>query len=76
MASKVASTALMTDAQPLIPQAQGTYWSACLPRMSSAAGNGIPMQNASGEIRTMLNTIFNGLDIAANETNSGLSKNR
>ena len=50
MASRVASTALTTEAQPLMPQAQGTSAGASRLTRASARGNGMPMQNASGAI--------------------------
>ncbi len=51
IASNVASDALMTEAQPLIPQAQGISRSALSARSLRAIGNGIPIQVAKGAIR-------------------------
>src|SRR5205807_1322185 len=42
--------ALNTEAQPLMPHAQGTRPGLCAARRDNASGNGIPMQNASGAI--------------------------
>jgi hypothetical protein len=50
MANTVASTALSTDAQPLIAHAQGIKSGAFLPSRASPVGLGIPIQNASGAI--------------------------
>jgi len=53
MASSVARIALITEAQPLTPHAHGTQSGARSETCLRPSGNGIPMQNASGAIRTM-----------------------
>ncbi|GAF78555.1 unnamed protein product [marine sediment metagenome] len=58
MASKVARTALITDAQPLIPHAQGISWFACFARLVRAIGNGIPIKKANGAISRMVSKIL------------------
>jgi len=53
IAINVASMALITDAQPLMPQAQGINAGVVWLILANAIGNGIPMQNPSGAINTM-----------------------
>src|SRR5512144_1006392 len=50
MANTVASTALTTEAQPLMAQAQGTSPGAVRANSDSPSGNGMPIQNARGTI--------------------------
>ena len=48
IASIVASTGLITEAQPLIPQAQGTISGSLDETCAKPKGNGIPKKNAIG----------------------------
>ena len=70
-ANKVANTALITEAQPLIPHAQGTRDSSCSDTLLSASGNGIPIQIASGAIKPIETTIFADAVSVARATKSG-----
>ena len=54
----VASTGLMTEAQPLIPQAQGTISGCRDETCARPRGNGIPKKNAIGAIKTSAITSF------------------
>ena len=58
MASSVASTAPVTDAQPLIAQAQGTSRASVASTRASPKGNGMPMKNASGAMSAAEITIL------------------
>jgi len=51
MARMVASTGLMTEAQPLIPQAQGTRGGLSEETVVRPTGKGIPMKKARGLMR-------------------------
>lgn len=51
MASKEANMVLSTEAQPLIPQAQGMAPGCFFPRKLRPKGKGIPMKKAKGAIR-------------------------
>ncbi len=51
IASIVASTGLITEAQPLIPQAQGTISGSRDETCAKPKGNGIPKKNAIGAIK-------------------------
>ena len=59
IASKDAMTALTTEAQPLMPHAQGMNPGISAPIRSSPRGNGMPMQKASGAISRILTTTRN-----------------
>ncbi len=52
MASNTASMALSTEAQPLIPQAQGISCGAVFCTLIKPSGKGMPMANASGAANT------------------------
>ena len=56
VAINVANMALMTEAQPLMPQAQGIKAGAVLLILAKAIGNGMPMQKPSDAINRMENT--------------------
>ena len=75
IASNVANTALITDAQPLIPQAQGIKCSACCDSEDKAKGNGMPMKKASGAISAKLITILSSAAKVANLLNRSSRKN-
>ena len=51
IASNTASIALSTEAQPLIPQAQGMRCGLLCCSVAKPSGNGIPITNASGAAR-------------------------
>lgn len=55
IAIRVASIALITEAQPLMPQAQGIKAGAVWLMLASAIGNGMPMQKPSGAIKMIEN---------------------
>ncbi len=50
IANKVAATELITEAQPLIPHAQGIKCALSWARLFKASGIGIPIKNANGAI--------------------------
>ena len=56
IAISVASMALMTEAQPLIPQAQGISAGVVWLILANAIGNGMPIQKPSGAIIKMEKT--------------------
>ncbi len=58
IASSVAREALITEAKPLIPQAHGMKSGMLFATRVSPIGNGMPIQNASGAIRKIDNTIL------------------
>ena len=60
IASRVARTALMTEARPLIPQAHGIKFGAVAATYLSPSGNGMPILMARGAINTTEITIFTG----------------
>ena len=55
IAISVASMALMTEAQPLMPQAQGINAGDVWLILANAIGNGMPIQKPSGAIKRMEN---------------------
>ena len=56
IAISVASMALITDAQPLMPQAQGINAGDVWLILANAIGNGMPIQKPSGAINRIENT--------------------
>ena len=58
MASSVASTALTTEAHPLIPHAQGIRLGATSLNFANASGKGIPIKKASGAMSMIVNGIL------------------
>src|SRR6266702_423051 len=76
IARSVARIALSTEAQPLMPHAQGTRPGAEAETRDKASGNGIPMQNASGAISRNAMAIFGMSGSAISNGNSGGSMHR
>jgi hypothetical protein len=76
MARSVARTALMTEAQPLIPHAQGINGCAYLERDVIARGKGIPIKKANGAMSRIVGTIFKLMGKATRKENSGCNMNR
>jgi len=62
MARTVARTGLITEAQPLTPQAQGTRKGFLTETLLSPRGKGIPIKKAKGERKRRESTIFMGSD--------------
>lgn len=58
MAIMVAIIALSTEAQPLIPHAQGMNSGASVARRANPSGNGIPIKNAIGAINSIVTKAF------------------
>src|SRR6266571_9052309 len=58
IARRAAKIALSTEAQPLMPHAQGTRPGTQAETRDKPSGNGIPMQNASGAISSNTMAIF------------------
>ena len=58
IASNTASIALSTEAQPLIPQAQGMRPGLVFCSVAIPSGNGIPITNASGAARMKAESIL------------------
>ena len=56
----MARTALITEAQPLTPQAQGMISGLLLESALTASGNGMPMKNASGAISRRAESTLRG----------------
>jgi len=56
VAINVANMALMTEAQPLMPQAQGINAGVVWLILANPIGNGMPMQKPSGAIKRMEKT--------------------
>ena len=71
IARSVARIALSTEAQPLMPHAQGTRPGAEAETRDKASGNGIPMQNASGAISSNAMVTFDASGSAVSNGNSG-----
>src|SRR5262245_54892218 len=76
IARSVARIALSTEAQPLIPHAQGTSSGARAETRDKPSGNGIPMQNASGAISSNAMATFGASGSALSNGNSGGRANR
>lgn len=58
IARTVARTGLITEAQPFIPQAQGTRGDAFRETSCSPEGKGIPIKKAKGAIKRRERSIF------------------
>ena len=76
IASRIARIALNTEAQPLIPHAQGTSADRAAATRTSAKGNGIPMKNANGAISTNDTAILSALGRGINQRKSGRATTR
>jgi len=74
IASKDAMTALTTEAQPLMPHAQGMNPGISAPTRCSPRGNGMPMQKASGAISRMLRITRRASDRDIRLSHSGPSR--
>src|SRR6516162_5066323 len=70
MASRIARIALSTEAQPLMPHAQGTSAGRAAATRTRAKGNGRPMKNASGAISTSDAAILSVSGSGINQRNS------
>jgi len=62
--------ALIREAQPLTPQAQGTSWGVFPATWDNPSGNGIPMQKARGAISNSVIPTLASVDSSASQENS------
>ena len=74
IASKDAMTALTTEAQPLMPHAQGMNPGIPSPTRPNPRGNGMPMQKARGAISRMLTSTREARDKVIRLSHNGPSR--
>ena len=69
----MAKTALTTEAELLIAQAQGTKVGCTAATLTRASGNGMPMQKASGAIKRLVTPNLISSEEALNRLKTGPS---